>query len=102
MKKNAKVVLTEAQVRHIANLAKLTLTAEEVKKIQEQLSAVLEYVSILSEVETTDVTATNQVTNLTNVSREDEISSSLPQKEALANAAKSHRGFFEIEAILEE
>src|SRR3989338_10872241 len=80
-------MLSEEQVRHTAKLARIKLTDEEVKKFCKQLSGVLEYVDILSEVDTKDVPETSQVTGLSNVMEKDEI---LPdqssREELLANS----------------
>ena len=66
-------MLNDEQVRHVAKLARIKLTDEEVKKFGKQLSNVLEYIDVLSEVDTKDVVGTNQVTGLTNVMDKDEI-----------------------------
>jgi len=66
-------MLTEEQVRHVAKLARLKLTDDEVKKFAGQLSGVLEYVDILKEVDTDGVEITSQVTGLKNVMRKDEV-----------------------------
>lgn len=66
-------MLTADQVRHISRLARLQLTETEVAKFTQDLSAVLDYVEKLKELDTSDVGETNQVTNLNNHSRPDEI-----------------------------
>lgn len=66
-------MLTEDQVRHIAKLARIRLTDEEVKKFSKQLSGVLDYMDILNEVDTKNVAETSQVTGLKNVMEEDEV-----------------------------
>lgn len=76
-------MLTEEQVRHVAKLARLNLTDEEVKKFAGQLSGVLEYVDILKEVDTEGVEITSQVTGLKNVMRKDEVVSSEAKREEL-------------------
>ncbi len=65
--------LSDKDVLHIAKLAKLKLSDEEVKKFGSQLSGVLEYFEQLSEVDTDNVEPTSQVTGLENVTREDEV-----------------------------
>ncbi|MCK9186663.1 Asp-tRNA(Asn)/Glu-tRNA(Gln) amidotransferase subunit GatC [Candidatus Gracilibacteria bacterium] len=78
-------MLTEEQVRHVAKLARLKLTDEEVKKFSGQLSGVLEYVDILKEVNTEGVEITSQVTGLKNVMRKDEVvSGGVTREELLA------------------
>jgi aspartyl-tRNA(Asn)/glutamyl-tRNA(Gln) amidotransferase subunit C len=65
--------LTHDQVRHIAKLARLTLNDQEVEKFTTELTSILKYIDILSEVDTKGVEATAQVTGLCNSLRTDEI-----------------------------
>lgn len=65
--------LTKQEIEHVAKLARLELTEEEINKYGEQLSAVLSYIDQLSEVDTAGVEPTAQVTGLENVWREDEV-----------------------------
>lgn len=67
--------LTTSQVQHIAKLARLTLTPEEAEKMTEQLGAILSYVDMLGEVDTSKAQPTAQVTGLQTVLREDELRS---------------------------
>jgi aspartyl-tRNA(Asn)/glutamyl-tRNA(Gln) amidotransferase subunit C len=66
-------MLNNEQIKHIANLARLELTAEEEIQYENQLSAILGYVDKLSEVNTDKVSITAQVGGLVNVWREDEV-----------------------------
>ncbi|MEK7137615.1 MAG: Asp-tRNA(Asn)/Glu-tRNA(Gln) amidotransferase subunit GatC [Patescibacteria group bacterium] len=68
--------LTEEQVRHIARLARLRLSDEEVQKYSVELTKILEYIEVLNELQTEDVEPTAQVTGLTTVVRNDEVQSS--------------------------
>ncbi len=63
--------LSADQVEHLAKLARLKLSEKEKSKYADELSAILEYVDLLSEVETENVVQTNQVTGLEDVFRED-------------------------------
>ena len=65
--------LTKEDIKHIANLARLELNEEELELYGEQLSAVLEYINQLKEVDTIDVEPTAQVTGLENIWRKDKI-----------------------------
>lgn len=65
--------LTQKEVEHVAQLARLDLTAEEKKKFAKQLSSILDYISELGKVNTEGVEPTSQVTGLKDVSREDRI-----------------------------
>ena len=75
--------LTKDQVKHIAKLARLTLSDGEVEKFTKDLGAILDYVDILSEVDTEGVEPTEQVTGLTNAFRMDEVCQTGPEPDAL-------------------
>ena len=91
--------LTKEEVVHVAKLAGLTLTPQEVKKFQEQLSEVLTYIEILKGVDTIGVEPTSQVTGLENVFREDEVKMTLSQEEVLSQTKDKRKGMFKIKAI---
>jgi len=88
-------------VAKVAKLANLTLTADEEKKFEEQLSSTIDYINQLNEINTDTVEPTSQVTGLENVTRIDVSHASLTQEEALANTKKAHNGFIKVEAILD-
>lgn len=94
--------LTTDEVRHVAELAKLSLTDAEVAEYTEQLSAILEYAELLQSVDTSSVPPTPYVLPLTNVMREDEPGECLSNETALANAPDSQDGFFRVRAVFEE
>lgn len=75
--------LTKDQVRHIAKLARLTLSDEEVEKFTKDLTSILDYVDMLGEVDTKGVEPTEQVTGQTNAFREDEICQTGPEPDSL-------------------
>lgn len=79
--------LSPAQVRHIAKLARLQLTEEEVAKFSTELTAILEYVDKLSEVETEGVEPTAQVTGLSNCSRTDDITPAIATPDDLLSTS---------------
>jgi len=78
--------LSRDEVLHIARLARLGLTENELDKFREQLSNILENFEILQQVDTTNVPPTAQAIPLQNVFREDEVAASLPQSEVLASS----------------
>lgn len=94
--------LTTDEVRHVAELAKLALTEEEIVQYAQQLSAILEYAARLQEVDTSSVPPTPYILPLTNVLREDEAAPCLTNAQALANAPDSVDGFFRVRAVFEE
>lgn len=85
-------------IKHIANLAALSISADQAGKLKDQLEKILEFVSKLQSLKTSDVVPTSQVTGLINVTREDEIDTSrmLTQEQALSNASETHNGFFKV------
>lgn len=93
--------LTLEQVEHIAQLARLTLSAEEKALYQEQLSAILEYFEKLQELDTEAISPTATVLPLHSVMREDEPSPSMDREDILSNAPDAADGCFEVPAVLE-
>jgi len=95
------MALTREQVRHVAELAKLKLTERQVDLFQEQLSAILDYVSQLDELDTDAVPPTATVLPLRNVMRPDEVEPSWPRDAMLANAPAVEDGYVKVRAVLD-
>ena len=93
--------LSREEVLHIARLARLGLTEEDVDKFGEQLSNILENFEILKQVDTTDVPPTAQSITLQNVMRDDEVTPSLTPEDILANAPRREGNCFRVRAVLE-
>lgn len=85
-------------VSHIATLAGLTLSPEEVKKFTPQLEETLKTIEVINELDTSDILPTDQVTGLVNVMREDIVDTAriLPVEVALSQAASRQHNFFVI------
>ena len=96
------MALTIAEVEHVAHLARLRLSAEELEKMRTDLSAILDHIDLLKEVDVSDVSPTAQVTDLFNVMRDDVVRPSLPREDVLANAPDQRDGMFRVKAIFEE
>lgn len=79
-------MISEEQVRHVANLARLGLSDEEVGRMGDQLDAILESIEKIGELDLTDVPPTSNPLNMTNVLRPDEPRGELTHEEALSNA----------------
>lgn len=79
-------MISEDQVRHVANLARLGLNDEEVERIGGQLGAILEAIDKIGELNLDDVPPTSNALNLTNVLRSDEPRGELLREEALLEA----------------
>lgn len=75
--------LTPDQVRHIAKLARMSLSDEEVEMFADQLSQTLDYMNILNELDVSQVKPTFQVTGQTNMFREDEVKFYIPKEDLL-------------------
>ena len=94
--------LSREEVLHISRLARVGVSDEDVDKIREQLSNILENFDILREVNTDGVPPTAQSIALLNVTREDRVAPSLPQTDVLANAPRQEAEFLKVNAVLEE
>ena len=94
--------LTPEQVKHIATLARVGITEEDIERFSHQLSDILDYFERLSQVDTTGVPPTAHTLALHNVMREDEPAPPLSAEEALANAPLREGEYFRVRAILEE
>ena len=94
--------LTRDDVRKVALLSRLRLSAAELDSLTEQMGQVLEYVELLNEVPTDDVEPLVHAVELGNVFRADAVRPSLPRELALANAPKSDGRYFLVPQILEE
>jgi aspartyl-tRNA(Asn)/glutamyl-tRNA(Gln) amidotransferase subunit C len=90
------MAITREEVLHVAKLARLELADEEVERFTEQLSAILEAVAKVSELDLADVEPTAHPMDLVNIWADDEPRPCLPVEEALANAPEHEAGFFKV------
>ena len=89
-------------VRHLANLARIELTEDEITHLTTELGVIVDNIAKVSEVATDDVPATSHPIPLSNVTRKDEVADVLTQQEALSGAPESADGRFKVSAILGE
>lgn len=98
-------MLSEEEVKHIAELARLGLTEEDIVKFQKNLDSILEFVEILKKVDVGGIEPMAQATETKNIWREDEISldSSKQQfrEQFLKNLPENEQGFIKVPPILE-
>lgn len=94
-------MISEAQVEHVAQLARLALQPDERRHFTEQLNAILAYMEQLNSVPTEGVEPTTHVLDLVNVFRADAVHNSLPAATALAGAPETAHGFFVVPRIVE-
>ena len=94
--------ITTDVVAHLANLARIALTPEEITKLTGELSLIVDSVAKVSEVATPDVPATSHPIRLVNVFRDDVPGETLTTEQALAGAPEHDGSRFKVSAILGE
>lgn len=94
--------ISRDEVAHLAKLARLAVTDNELDTFVGQLDVILESVAKVSEVASADVPPTSHAVPLTNVFRADEVRQSLSQQQALAGAPSAEEGRFRVPRILGE
>lgn len=95
------MTLSREKVEHIADLAKLALSDEEIESYQAQLSAILKHFEQLQELDTEHVPPTATVLPLLRVTRADEVKPTLEREEVLQNAPEAEDGCFKVPGVLE-
>ena len=95
-------MISRADVEHVARLARLHLTDEELERMRVQLDAILAYVDKLTALDVEGVEPTSHAVPLVNVMRPDVLAPSLSQDEALANAPDRAGEFFRVPRIIED
>ena len=90
------MAISRDEVLHVARLARLALTDEEVERLGAQLNAILEAVGKVGELDLEGVEPTAHPLDLVNIWAEDEPRPSLPVEEALANAPDREANFFKV------
>ena len=99
--KETSVGIDEATVDHVALLARLKLSDAERKRMQEQMSAILEHINAISQADTSQVPATAHILPVQNVMREDVSETYREHQELLANAPASENEYIRVRAVLE-
>jgi aspartyl-tRNA(Asn)/glutamyl-tRNA(Gln) amidotransferase subunit C len=95
------MTLTQQEVRHIAWLARLAVSEDDVERFRADLSAILDHFTALQELNTDDVPAAAHASLLTTVVREDVARESLSSDEVLANAPREEDSLFSVAPILD-
>jgi aspartyl-tRNA(Asn)/glutamyl-tRNA(Gln) amidotransferase subunit C len=96
--------LSHSQVAHIAELARLELSEQEIDRMIGQLSAILDYAGRLNELDTDSIAPTASVIPNQNIMRPDIVTPSLTREQVLQNApdTDSDREFLRVRAILQD
>jgi aspartyl-tRNA(Asn)/glutamyl-tRNA(Gln) amidotransferase subunit C len=93
--------ITRAEVEHVARLARLALTEEEIEQYTGQLEAILEHAAQVAALDTHDVPPTSHPLPLLNVLRADVPQPSLDREEVLAMAPAAEDGRFRVPRIMD-
>jgi aspartyl-tRNA(Asn)/glutamyl-tRNA(Gln) amidotransferase subunit C len=94
--------IDRSTVEHVARLARLGLTGDEIDRMQSQLSRILEAIEVLQTVDTSRIDPTAQVIELENVMRDDVVHPGISREAALANAPERSDAFLRVPTVLEE
>ena len=94
--------ITAATVQHLAGLARIALSDQEIDSLTSELDSILTNIAKVSEVAHDDVPATSHPIPINNVMRPDEVADVLTREEALRNAPEAADGMFRVSSILGE
>jgi len=94
--------ITREQVEHLAGLARIALTPDEIEKLTGELGHIVDSIAKVSEVATPEIPATSHPIPLTNVFRDDVVGVTLTQEQALSGAPEHDGTRFKVSAILGE
>ena len=94
--------LSRADVEHVAHLARLGLTEDELARLEGELNHILDQYAILAELPTDDIPPTAQTIELEKILRADVVQPSLRREDVLRNAAEHDGAFIVVPAIIEE
>ncbi len=94
------MTLSREEVEKVSLLGRLLLSDDELDKMTTQLGAILQYIELLAEVDTTNVAPMAHALEVTDVFRADEVGSSLDREDALANAPHRDEECYLVPAVL--
>lgn len=94
--------LSRKDVEHVAHLARLGLTEDELARLESQLNHILDQYAVLAELDTEHIAPTAQTIELQNILREDEVRPSLPAQDVLRLAPERAGEYFVVPPILGE
>jgi aspartyl-tRNA(Asn)/glutamyl-tRNA(Gln) amidotransferase subunit C len=94
--------LSRSDVEHVAHLARLGLTDDELARLEGQLNHILDQYAVLAQLDTEDIPPTAQTIEVENILREDTVRPSLPVDEILAAAPERQGEYFVVPPILGE
>lgn len=93
--------LNKTEIEHVAKLAHIGLSEKEVSNMATQLGSIIEFVDTIQKTDTTDIEPTDQVTGLSDVTRQDEVViCPLSREQLLANAPDIKDGYIKVPKVL--
>lgn len=95
------MAISKKETEHVAKLARLKFTDEELDKFSMQLGKILEYVNKLNELDTENVEPTAHIVPINNVFRDDEVKPSMDRDKVLMNAPYKENGCFKVPKVIE-
>ncbi|GGI64641.1 MULTISPECIES: Asp-tRNA(Asn)/Glu-tRNA(Gln) amidotransferase subunit GatC [Enterococcus] len=95
------MAISEKEVKHVANLAKLSFSDDELQEFTVQLGKIIDMVEMLEEVDTEGVPFTSNVVDVINVMREDVPAEGWNRDELMKNVPESEDGFIKVPAIMD-
>ena len=93
--------ITTEEVRHIATLARVGMTNDEVERMRDQMSNILEQFDVLRQVDTGGVELTGSLTGRQTVMRDDRVGASADRDDVLSNAPRRQGDLIRVRAVLE-
>ncbi len=93
--------ITTEEVRHISTLARVGMTDDEVERMRDQMSNILEQFDVLEQVDTMDVEPTGHSAGIRTVMREDSVEPSADRGDILSNAPRRQEDLIRVRAVLE-
>ena len=93
-------MISNQEVKHIAKLARLSLTAKEIEKMRKELSSILDYIEQLKEVDVSGVEPTTHSVLLENIMRQDKSETDKEPKRLIEAAPETEKGFVKVKSIL--
>lgn len=92
--------IDKEQIKHIADLANLTISDDELEKYTKEMSSIVGFANELNELDTENVDITTSILGEYNIFREDELKESFDNSELLKNAPESQDGMFKIPKVI--
>jgi aspartyl-tRNA(Asn)/glutamyl-tRNA(Gln) amidotransferase subunit C len=95
-----KMAISKEEIIHIAKLASLNLSDEEIDRYTNDMQEILEFANTVNEVSTENISETIGINGIYNVFRKDEIKQSISKEELLKNAPSQDEGMFRIPKVI--